>query len=229
MDELSIGKDLPELKKQVTQERINLYAHASGDFNPVHIDEEFARQKQLGGTIAHGMLILAHISEFMTNSFGQAWLTDGRLNARFKAPARPGDTMTIKLTPPGGFWQIDWIAVDYAQEAALITTELAPIQAIDSRGDDVRSLLTATDAVYQAMPDTQQWIKLRFTAPPRRPGLERTVILKACGYYTLHLEATQGPPRWDIIDRLHNEPGFTTRFAREQIRKWKQAHEHSEH
>ncbi|MFH1646459.1 MAG: MaoC family dehydratase [Chloroflexota bacterium] len=95
INELSIGSSLMELKRQVTQERVNLYAAASGDFNPVHIDQEFAKQTPMGGTIAHGMLILAYISEFMTNNFGQAWLTGGSLNARFKAPARPGDTMTV--------------------------------------------------------------------------------------------------------------------------------------
>lgn len=93
--ELTAGTNLPKLKRLVTQEHINLYAKASGDFNPIHIDREFARQTPLGGTIAHGMLILAYVSEFMTNSFGQAWLTGGSLSARFKAPARPGDTITV--------------------------------------------------------------------------------------------------------------------------------------
>jgi len=95
LNEVNIGTSLPELKRQVTQECINLYATASGDFNPVHIDQDFARHTPLGDTIAHGMLIMAYISEFMTSSFGQAWLTGGSLSARFKAPARPGDTMTV--------------------------------------------------------------------------------------------------------------------------------------
>ena len=95
LKEISVGTDLPELKRRVTQEHINLYAAASGDFNPIHINTEFARQTPLGGTIAHGMLILAYISEFMTSSFGQSWLTGGNVSARFKAPARPGDTITV--------------------------------------------------------------------------------------------------------------------------------------
>ncbi len=86
---------LPELKRLVTQEHINLYAEASRDFNPIHIDAEFARQTPLGGTIAHGMLILSYISQLMTNSFGESWLGTGKLSARFKAPARPGDTITV--------------------------------------------------------------------------------------------------------------------------------------
>ncbi len=95
LKEIGVDTSLPELKRQVTQERINLYATASGDFNPIHIDPEFARQTPLGGTIAHGMLILAYVSEFMTTNFGQDWLTSGSLSARFKAPARPGDTIAV--------------------------------------------------------------------------------------------------------------------------------------
>ena len=89
------GMELPELKKTVTQQNINLYAEASQDFNPVHIDEEFARKTPLGGTVAHGMLILEYVSQMMTNAFGRKWLTGGKLNVRFKDAARPGDSITI--------------------------------------------------------------------------------------------------------------------------------------
>ena len=95
LSELSEGMNLPELKRVVRQENINLYAEASRDFNPIHVDEDFARKTPLGGTIAHGMLILAYVSQMMTNAFGQNWLSNGKLNVRFKAPARPGDNLTV--------------------------------------------------------------------------------------------------------------------------------------
>ena len=95
LDGLNAGMSLPEIRKLVTQEHINLYAQASRDFNPIHIDPEFARKTQLGGTIAHGMLILAYVSELMAASFGPGWLTAGKLTIRFKAAARPGDTITV--------------------------------------------------------------------------------------------------------------------------------------
>ena len=88
------GSNLPSVVKHVTQREINLYAEASGDFNPIHIDEAFAAKTPLGGTIAHGMLILAYASEMMTRAFGQSWLESGRLSVRFKAAARPQDTIT---------------------------------------------------------------------------------------------------------------------------------------
>jgi 3-hydroxybutyryl-CoA dehydratase len=89
------GEALPQVIKHITQEKINLYAEASGDFNPIHVDESFAAQTSLGGTIAHGMLILAYVSEMMTLAFGQSWVSGGKLSVRFKAPAHPGDAVTV--------------------------------------------------------------------------------------------------------------------------------------
>jgi len=85
---------LPSVVKHITQKDINLYAEASGDFNPIHIDESFAAQTPLGGTIAHGMLILAYMSEMMTAAFGNNWQAGGKLSVRFKTPARPKDIIT---------------------------------------------------------------------------------------------------------------------------------------
>jgi len=94
LSEIRKGLTLPPVVKHITQEKINLYAQASGDFNPIHTDEAFAAQTPLGGTIAHGMLILAYVSEMMTQAFGENWASNGKLSIRFKAPARPGDTVT---------------------------------------------------------------------------------------------------------------------------------------
>jgi len=93
--EFKEGAKLPTVKKNITQDNINLYAKASGDFNPIHIDADFARDTPLGGTVAHGMLILAYISQMMTGAFGRGWLSGGRLNVRFRAPGRPGDVITV--------------------------------------------------------------------------------------------------------------------------------------
>jgi 3-hydroxybutyryl-CoA dehydratase len=90
-----VGDELPTIVKELTQEKIDRYAEASGDHNPLHLDPQFAAQTQFGGTIAHGMLMLAYVSEMLTAAFGQAWVSAGRLRARFKAPARPGDTVRV--------------------------------------------------------------------------------------------------------------------------------------
>ena len=91
---LTVGAELPTVKRVLSQEKINRYAEASGDHNPLHMDPAFAATTQFGGTIAHGMLVLAYISEMMTVAFGERWLRSGRLKVRFRGAARPGDTVT---------------------------------------------------------------------------------------------------------------------------------------
>jgi len=99
LKELKPGDPLPEtLTRQIVQERINEYADASGDHNPIHIDPGFAKKTALGGTVAHGMLVLAYVSELMTTIFQDKWAHGGRLTARFKGAAYPGDTITVKGT-----------------------------------------------------------------------------------------------------------------------------------
>ncbi len=90
----NMGSELPAVVKVLTQEKIDRYARAGGDRNPLHTDPEFAAGTQFGGTIAHGMLVLAYLSEMMTAAFGSRWLASGRLKVRFRAAARPGDTVT---------------------------------------------------------------------------------------------------------------------------------------
>ena len=85
--------------REVTQAMIDAYAEASGDHNPIHTDEAFARTTPMGGTIAHGMLVLSFISEMMTAALGRAWVEGGQLEVRFRAPSRPGDTVTAQARP----------------------------------------------------------------------------------------------------------------------------------
>ena len=85
------GDTMPVVAKTVTQEQLQEYARASGDYNPLHLDQEFAAATQFGGIIAHGMLTLAFVSELMATRFGRAWLESGTLKARFQGAAYPGD------------------------------------------------------------------------------------------------------------------------------------------
>ncbi|MDP9238290.1 MAG: MaoC family dehydratase [Chloroflexota bacterium] len=87
------------VERTLTQAQLDAYADASGDHNPIHIDPSFAATTPFGGTIAHGMLVLALIGEVMYATHGAAWSTRGKLKVRFKAPARPGDTVTASAEP----------------------------------------------------------------------------------------------------------------------------------
>lgn len=93
------GDSLPTIEKKITQSQIERYADAASDHNPIHLDAEFAAGAEFGGarlegTIAHGMMILASVSEMLTIAFGEDWLKSGRLKVRFRGPVYPGETVT---------------------------------------------------------------------------------------------------------------------------------------
>ena len=89
----NVGDPLPVISRAVTQEQVNLYAEAAKDFNPIHLDEEFARTTQFGRRIAHGMLTLAFVSEMLETAFPGAYASGGELDVKFKAPVYPGETV----------------------------------------------------------------------------------------------------------------------------------------
>lgn len=131
----------------------------------------------------------------------------------------PGDTLRVKLTPPVAFWQIDYIAVDYSENIPVKITETGAFKAGDSRGQDAVAALEKTDNNYLVMPNTGDSAELTFNAPARNPGMARTVILKAGGYYDIHL-AAKGQPQQEILNRIHSEPGFIVQYAFKEYLKW---------
>ena len=90
------GDRLPTIEKVVTQDQIEKYARASGDFNPIHVDQEFAASTQFGGTIAHGMMVAATISEMMASAFGRNWPESGSMKIRFRSPVKPDQRITTQ-------------------------------------------------------------------------------------------------------------------------------------
>jgi hypothetical protein len=131
----------------------------------------------------------------------------------------PGDVLRIELTPAIGFWMINHLAVDYSDDVAFTAQEVEAARAVDSRGTDIRPLLAASDGRFFAMPETGDSADVVFNAPPRADGLERTVILKANGYYDIHM-GSLGEPRLDILARVRAEPGYAVRYAWGEYRKW---------
>lgn len=87
------GDEIPELKTDAIQHMdLVRYAGASGDFNPIHTDPEFAEKVGLGGTIAHGMYVMALIGRCVTN-----WVNPAQMQSfgvKFKAMTKPGQAIT---------------------------------------------------------------------------------------------------------------------------------------
>ncbi|SVC93318.1 uncharacterized protein METZ01_LOCUS346172, partial [marine metagenome] len=68
-----IGDQLPSLTLEpIDQADLVLYANASGDQNPIHIDQTFAKKSGLPDVIAHGMLIMSYLGRLLTNFIPQS-------------------------------------------------------------------------------------------------------------------------------------------------------------
>ena len=91
MKNVEVGDELVPISKLITMKQILMYADASGDYNPIHIDEEFAKNSQFGKNIGHGMMVAATISELMVRNFADAWYKTGKMKMRFKSPVYPED------------------------------------------------------------------------------------------------------------------------------------------
>jgi acyl dehydratase len=101
LEDLAVGLEVATAKRTLTEADIAAFADLSGDFNPLHIDEEYVREHTpYRDRIAHGLLILAMSSGLQSELDAVqsvAYLEERR---EFVAPAYPGDTIQAK-------WKVD--------------------------------------------------------------------------------------------------------------------------
>ena len=95
--ELKIG-DKFSTTKQITDSVIRAFAELSGDYNPIHLDEEFAAKTQFGKRIAHGMISGALISAVLGNEFRGRTVIYLSQTIKFIAPVFIDDTVTATAT-----------------------------------------------------------------------------------------------------------------------------------
>ncbi|MGN7407978.1 MaoC/PaaZ C-terminal domain-containing protein [Sporosarcina sp. SAFN-010] len=92
--ELHVDRELPSLTKPaVTREQLVQYARASGDLNPLHTDDDFAKSIGMDGVIAHGMLIMGFLGQYVQELAGTKAVISN-FSMRFGAMTKPGDAIT---------------------------------------------------------------------------------------------------------------------------------------
>lgn len=120
----------PEEHPPITQLMLIKYAAASGDFNSIHWDEETARAMGLGGVIAHGMLSMGLLGQYVTSVTACEYTR--RLSVRFRGMVRLGDVLTCRgriRTTAGRAQQLEvWVEnqngdVVVSGEAEVLLTE----------------------------------------------------------------------------------------------------------
>ncbi len=96
-EDVNVGQNLPKLEKPpVDKNQIWRYAGASGDFNPLHMDDEWGQMAGLGGRIAHGMLLMGFVGQAVTSWVPKKYLK--KLSVRFGGMTRVGDVITVTGT-----------------------------------------------------------------------------------------------------------------------------------
>ena len=86
----------PLLRQIATAEDIDLFAKVSGDYNPIHMDEEYAKKTAFGQRIAHGALTASYISGILGNDLPGPGAIFTHLEMRFRRPVFIGDTVTAR-------------------------------------------------------------------------------------------------------------------------------------
>lgn len=97
IDQMEVGM-ARRYAKTITETDIIMFAAASGDINPVHMNQEYAEKTIFGGRIAHGILSAGVISACIANKLPGSGTVYLGQTLKFKAPVRAGDTVTAIVT-----------------------------------------------------------------------------------------------------------------------------------
>jgi acyl dehydratase len=98
MAKLEKGEAIPELKVTPDKYLPHRYAGASGDFNPIHIDPEFAKGVGLPGNILHGLYMMAEVARAQTAAAGGDPRALKRLSVQFRGMGMPEQEITVTGT-----------------------------------------------------------------------------------------------------------------------------------
>jgi acyl dehydratase len=85
---------------KVTDKMVRQFAEMSGDFNPIHLDDDYAKTTRFGRRIAHGMIVGALISRTLNEKIGGGGVYLGQ-NLKFVNPVFIDDTVTIEISITG--------------------------------------------------------------------------------------------------------------------------------
>ena len=95
LEKITVGQELAPIQKYMTQKKINAYIDAAEDYNPIHVDPEYAKNTVFKSTIAPGYQFIAYLSELMARDFGERWITGGGMELRLIRPVFPKDQLTV--------------------------------------------------------------------------------------------------------------------------------------
>ena len=124
IEDVQEGQEVFSVPKVVRREDVKAYADASGDQNPLHQDDNFARSVGFPGIIAHGMFSMAHVAKAVTDWLGDPAALE-RIKVQFRAPVFMDETLVARgkvasVDPATGRATLSvWAEVERAGERVL--------------------------------------------------------------------------------------------------------------
>ena len=172
---VKVGDELPPLvKPPVDRTQIARYAGASGDYNPLHVDEHLARNAGFPSILAHGMLAMGFLGELVVD-----WLRGARLRryaARFVKIVWPGDVITCRgrvvdrRFESSGVYAIDIEVWAENQRGELVLKGLVTAQLYYNSEDDAAQRAGRVPLVVTPQEEAARLAKLSRAQPAKRPA-----------------------------------------------------------
>ncbi len=126
----------------------------------------------------------------------------------------------IMITPPQGFWKINYCAIDFTPIELMDYQEIFADKVLDDE-IDVTSLLRFDDEKYLTHPETGDEAFLEFTAPGKfNENFNRTVFAKTTGFYELIFDKTK-TPETETLNRISFEPGYPVIFSKQKAQEFR--------
>ncbi len=91
---MTMTETLAHVSKRIDRAAIRLYAELTDDFNPIHLDPDFAATTPMKGIIAHGLLSVNLLWQSVRQTLGDEAVSDATLDIRFLRPVREDDVVT---------------------------------------------------------------------------------------------------------------------------------------
>lgn len=180
------------------------------------LEAEPERARQLGERFVREAFLEAKVltpEGWVTQGF--AWEAGPEVVKRQVIPldlsAVVGETVRVRLEAPPSFWSVDYVAIDYSPEHAITVHTLAPKQALDRDGGDVRDLLATVDDRYYEMVKGDE-AELIFDVPLVPEGQVQSYLLRSTGWYEIDSPGT-GDPDTELLRMIEWEPGAIARIA----------------
>lgn len=126
---MTVISTLHTARLQVTEAAIRAYAELTNDFNPIHLDADFAASTPMGRPIAHGTMSLGLIWQALGKSLSADALSGVDLDVRFVKPVYIGDVVTAGGEADDqvpGLWKV-WVRGQDGSDRIVGTAQLAPV------------------------------------------------------------------------------------------------------